>query len=1014
MDVEETRHRESGSWHDSDVNLPTTSARLIGRDKDLALLREVFADAATGIPRTLILGGEAGIGKTRLLSEFLAQVHPDALVLTGQATDQGSVPAPYSPITAVLKSLQTQCGPDALREAAGTGIDALATLLPALGPAATNSVPSFAFDARGAGRLHETVALILETLSRERPVVLAIEDLHWADSATLQLLGFLVRSLTHERILMVLTYRSDDVSRGHPLRSFLGELDRTRRVHRHDLTRLSAHEVGEQVVAILGSRPDPADVARVYERSEGVPFFVEELIGIADSGGAELPDSLRSLLLGRYDALDSSTQTLLRVLAVGGVRVDHRLVSAVYPGDAETLDVSARAAVQANVLVADERFYTFRHALVREAIAADLLPGERTRFHAGFAEAIETLNLESSPWAEVSNHWMAARNYERAFPATQRAKDAAYDAFGYASVAQFGERMLDIWDQVADPEQVARISRLELMYFTACALHDAGNLERSAVLVEQALADPEVISPVLRAKLLRYRSLFLTRLARPGSREALEEALSLIPGDASPVLRAFLLNDLAGRCMIEADLEGTFTLAEQAYAVAADVQQKNPSAGPMFAMSLARDYAGMSRFLEGDLDAATTLFAQAEELAQADPEILIRHQTFISDAHTLTGAYRDSVMIARAGIAQAQAIGMERSIGLILASNAVEPLLSLGRWDEADALIEDTLALHPALAYAVYLRFSQVRSILWRGDPQRAWTLLQRWRPQMEVLGDSEVQTRFAVAEVTGQVALAVCDLRAAWDATAPLREPNRRVVPAYDLTLLAVSARVLANVRAEYLRAAEGLSPSPETVLPAGLSLAELDAHEAHWRELIARCAAWPTASFWTAIFEAELSGPLGTGEDPEAWRLAVAAAESPVAPARYRAYTAMRYGQTLLERGERAEATEALTAAIQHACDLGATLLESAALESAHRGGLALAGPGRIRHAPDEDRLTAREMQVLELVAEGLNNRQIGERLYISTKTASVHVSAILRKLRASSRTEAAVRAQESGLLG
>ncbi len=997
------------SWHDSEVSVPATSARLIGRGEDLALLRELFAEAAAGDTRTVVVGGEAGIGKTRLLTEFINEVRPGALVLRGQAVDQGSVPAPYSPITGLLKSLRSQCGPDAIRDAAGSGLDTLASLLPSLGPVASTPEDSYDHDARGAGRLHETLTLMFETLSLDRPLVLVVEDLHWADGATLQLLGFLVRALVHDRILLLLSYRSDDVPRGHPLRAFLGELDRTRRVQRHELTRLSLDQVGEQVVGILGTTPDRGDLERVYERSEGVPFFVEELVGIAETGTAEdLPDTLRALLLGRYDRLDPTTQLLLRVLSVGGVRVDHRLVSAVFEGGADALDAAAREAVGANVLVADERYYTFRHALVREAIYADLLPGERIRFHTAFAEAIEALGTEVTAWAEVSNHWMSARNFPRAFPATKRAMDNAYTASGYVAVAQFGERLLELWDQVEDPETGADISRLELMYQTACALNDAGDLERSAVLVDHALNDPTIPSDTLRAKLLRTHSQHLSRLGRPGTRAPLEEALSLLPAGTEPRLHALVLNDLAGEELSAGNLDRARDYAERAMASATE-------AGSPYALSAAAGYAGTARVMCGDIEEGLALFARAEEVAAGDAETLLRYRVAASDVHFRLGHYALSTELALAGVRDAKAVGMERSSGLVLASNAVDPLLAMGLWDEAHTIIEDTLALRPALAYSVYLRTSKILLVLWRGDPERAAALLARWRPQLDLIGSQELHSRFTVAAAVAQVSLSTGDLREAWASLDVLRDARHRPIPGYDLPLLPIAARVLACIREELRQRAEhGVSLNPHRILPEGISEAELDRQERAWRTLLPAYESWPTTKFWVAAFEAELGEPGGTGENVAAWRALVAATDSPAAPARYLPYAQLRLGTVLLEHGDRAGAQQALDCAVSEARALGAHILEQHALESAHRGGLAVDGHTRVRRTRETDELTARERQVLTLIAEGLNNRQIGERLFISTKTASVHVSAILRKLGVASRTEAAVHAGAAGLLG
>ena len=258
--------------------------------------------------------------------------------------------------------------------------------------------------------------MLLENVSRERQLVIIIEDIHWADAATLELVRFLIRMLAGGKILIVLSYRSDEVLRGHPLRSYLPELERTRRVVRWELGRLDRSQVAAQCEQILGCPADAATVDRVYQFSEGVPFFVEELIGIDHLGtGDDLPETLRELLLARYERLSEPTQHVLRLISAGGGCVDHELLAAVFTGTPEELDAAAREAVIANVLTTDDNEYSFRHALVREAIHADLLPGERARFHTRYAEALEAGRGGPRSASEISYHWMAAHDVGRAF-----------------------------------------------------------------------------------------------------------------------------------------------------------------------------------------------------------------------------------------------------------------------------------------------------------------------------------------------------------------------------------------------------------------------------------------------------------------------------------------------------------------------------------------------------------------------------------------------------------------------
>lgn len=991
--LDDTLTGVGGWWHDGTVSLPGASATLIGRGADLAVLRGVFAEVESGEPRGIVLGGEAGIGKTRLIEEFKKVVRPSALVISGQCVDLGQVAAPYAPITSVLRDLVAMVGAPAVLEAAGPGRDSLSALLPSLG------AEGVARDEGGVGRLHETVAVLLETFSRERPVVVIIEDLHWADGATLKLLTFLVRVLLCDRVMLLLSYRTDDVPRGHALRAFLTELDRTRRVLRHELGRLSKAQVRAQAKEILGLALAEPALDSVFSRSEGVPFFVEELLGLDETcSGCELPDTLRELLLGRYERLSPETQRVLRLISAGGVRVDHELVETVFLRDSakrspEELDLAVREAASANVIVADERTYAFRHALVREAIHTDLLPGERMRLHAAFADALEATSTDQPIAAEISHHWMLAREPARAFPATFTAMKQAHDAFAYSTEAQLGERLLELWNQVPEAELLAAKTRTELMLTVASALRNAGDSERAITMVDSALAEPGKRTTIVHAKLLRDKAAYLASLGRPGAVELLEEALALAPTGTTDSLRAGLLNALGARYMVRGDLDRSIALTDEAAVESRRIDSAQNA-------SVAANLGGVCRIHRGELVEGLALLRTAEALARDDGNALLRYRVNASDMTNLLGRYEESLELATEGIKRAKALGVERTSGVILSSNAVDPLVALGRWDEADETLERALTLAPPLAFSVYLRQSKVLSTLWRGDVAGAVSLYRSWQGSLRRLAEQEVQTRFGVARVVVEISLATDDLDAAWVGTWPLTAPDHRVMPALDLPMLGVSARALARVR-------EGTAASAfaESSALHGITLADFDAVEAKWRTVLEQGSFWPTAPIWAAVFDAELAGAARTGDDPDAWRIAVERVAAPAAPALLRAYADYRLGEAALAHGDRALAQKALQSAIDRATTLGAQLVASRAKTVIDRGGLTLEGRVRERHLRDSGVLTAREEQVLRLIAEGCTNRQIGERLFISTKTASVHVSAILRKLGVATRTEAAV---------
>jgi len=1013
-----------GAWQHEEVT--TSASAMIGRDAELAWLDGLLGEAEAGMPRTVVVGGEAGIGKSRLIREFAARVGSvagaadpatSARVIVGQCVDLGTVAAPYAPIKAALRSLVADIGAERALDTVGPGRAAFVALLPELAESggAGEPVPAVAGGPGASGQLHEAVAVLLETVSRERPVVLVVEDLHWIDPASLGLLRFLVRALTASRVMLLLSYRSEDVTRGHPLRPFLAELERDRWVDRRELSRLSRDEVRELAASLAGSSPDEALLDTLFRRSDGVPFFVEEVVGLdgcTDEG--QLPDTLRDLLLARYERLSDEAQQLLRLIATGGVRVGHPLLTRVFRGGDDELDEAAREAVLGGVLVVDGEDYGFRHALVREAILADILPGERARFHARYAEAYEALAAAGSRRlaAEISYHWLGANDAMRAFPATVQAMREARAASAFASAAQLGERALALWDVVdgatsggPDGErgagggaaEIAGMSRTELMGRTASHHRNAGENDRSLAVIKAALAECPRDDPNY-PRLLRDRALTLGSDGRPGSIPLLLEALEVLGPDGPAELRASVRTSLAGRYMIDGQLPEAAEMAQSALELAESI------GAPRLA-SVALNIAAVSRaHLEDPLGAAEQL-ERAKQLAEGDGSALLRYWVNASDLYNLLGDYELAIELAEEGLARARATGLERSSGVILASNAVDPLFALGRWQRGLELIERALALDPPEPFKIYLWRAEAWAELWRGDLASADHVLRTNRAAMNAVGEVELQTRQSVGRVATEIALAHGDVVTAWREAAPLLDEHEGAIAGYGLPYAWALARTIAAARSGHAAA-----NADEAELLAAASAAE-----PRLRALLARFAHWPLHPLWVALIDAELESD--REHAVEAWRRAVDAVDDPRALRLLGPYARLRLGEAELEAGERQAAKASLQLAHDEAERYGIGAVLASVVRVASAAGLVLEGAGAGRAIGVTDavdaaadataELTARERQVLALIAEGLSNRQIGERLFISGKTASVHVSAILRKLGAATRTEAVYRA-------
>ncbi|WP_091704830.1 LuxR family transcriptional regulator [Microbacterium sp. cf046] len=965
----------------------TVSPSLVGRDADLDALRDAYAESIAGSTRAVLVGGEAGIGKTRLVGEFLNSLPAEAIILRGQSVDFDRDAPPYAPILSALRSLAQEVGEEALFDASGPAGDALAMLLPELGAGtAVGDAPVRG----GADRLYDAVAEVLENVAAIRPVVLVIEDLHWVDPQSLGLLRFLIRVIEDARLLIVLTFRSDELGRGSALRALLPELDRNRRVARIELARLDRRQVREMATAILDSAPDEDELVQVYERTDGVPFFVEELVCCSGVRSMDaFPDTLRDILLARYEQLAEPTQRMLRLIAAGGVRVEHELLVAVCDESPEAIDIAASEAITASVLVVDGTAYAFRHALVREAIHDQLLPGERVRFHTRYAQALEAQSgANGADATAISYHWMAAHNVREAFIASIAAFQQGRSSFAFATAATMGERAIELWDQVPDASELAARTKVELLGETSYVLRNAGESERAIALIDEAIALCDPSDAAAYALLLRNKASYLANIGQIGSIELLREALVVLDGQPRSVLRANVLGELAARLMLIARFDEAIEMADGAFAEATAVENRAR-------MSVASNIRGFSRLAGGDIDAGLADLALAREFAVGNDSARLRYWVNQSDALNLLGRYEEAVRTAEEGAERARQRGVERTSGAVLLSNVISPLYALGQAGRADEMLDRALELDAPIGFSAPLRRLKVQAVLWSGDRPLAERLLRGWRGSLRQQSRLDTQALLGLALVSGELALARGETRESWQEVSVLIDPEHRAFPAYDLPLVAFAARVLgaARVTGVALSAANG---DPRSI----------DELERDVRAALDAASMWPTAPAYAAIVDAELGGPRATGTDPALWRRAVDAAGDGVAPAQLAPYAGFRLAEALANAGDRAGARTAAQTAREAAHAIGMGLIVDSVTELERRVG---AVGGDHRDAPGdaaslEALLTERERQVLDLVARGLSNGQIAQQLFISTKTASVHVSNILRKTGATTRTEAA----------
>ena len=469
----------------------------VGRGEELSALQDALSTVrASSSPRVVVIGGEAGIGKSRLVAEWAGDLAEDVRVVVGHCLELGPDGPPFAPFAAVLRGLAAELGPEQVAELAGPGRVDLAVLAPELGGRQRD-------EQLGRGRLFEAVTTLIERVAAECPLILVVEDLHWSDTSTRDLLRFLMRTVDDVPLLLVLTYRRDELVRTHPLRPWLVEVDRLPHASRITLDPLIDSEV-ESLIAALGGSTAARSMSRIRQRSQGIPFFVEELTACAHDGGSVIPETLRELMLTRLDRLAPPSRDVVRLASASGTRIDHGVLLAMVDNDDSALDQALRDAVGAQVLVVDaaQEGYTFRHALMREAVHDDLLPGEHARLHARYARALEKLARPEQA-GEIAHHWTSAHEIDRAFEWSLRAADLARARYAWQEQLTHLERALDLWDQVDTPEERAGFDRVELLARTGRSAMNLGLIDRGAALFDLAVEqleqgdDPERLAHLL-------------------------------------------------------------------------------------------------------------------------------------------------------------------------------------------------------------------------------------------------------------------------------------------------------------------------------------------------------------------------------------------------------------------------------------------------------------------------------------------------------------------------------------
>jgi ATP/maltotriose-dependent transcriptional regulator MalT len=936
------------------------ATRLVGRAVEFAALGGALDAARAGTAGGVLVEADAGVGKTRLVAELVAAAREAGeTVLVGHCASGGGEALPYLPFVEALEPLR----------AAGRS-------------------PSFWSPLGESGaevsqlQLFDAVAGALVEAAREGTVLLVVEDLHWADAASRDLLMFLLRRVRDERLLLVATVRTDDLHRRHPLRPVLAELGRLSGVQRIVLEPFSGEETRQFLRDLAGGDVPPELVRRIHSRAEGNAYYSGELL-LAGSGSSRLPSGVADVVLTRLETLPAEVLALVRAAAVGGRRVRHDLLAAVTQLSPDDLDQRIRDAVAARVLETDGEGYSFRHALLHEAVYGDLLPGERVRLHAAYADVIGAEHdrpLASA--AALAHHARQSNDLPRALVAGIAAADEAERLRAPAQAWTHVEAVLPLWRAVPDAEERSGTTLLALTVRASQLASSAGDFGRSALLSMEAVDRlPRDADPATAAAVHQQCASALWACDR--DEDAIEQVrLAVARGGDDPAAAHAVAWAVAveARCHLHLDrFPEAVEAGKRALEMAAAGGFTSVEADVLITLG------GLDN-LDGRLADADELFARAAATAEAGGHLgtalRARYNLAVDryDRGDLAGARKaldDSC-------AWAASVGLSWSpYGLQLLALQVTTSFVMGEFDialrqasaigpQAPHLVATAVGVVAALVLAARGRYDEVEATLqpeWFDDVEEGLSAVVaqaealRWRGEAARAAEVLVAALFSFSGIENPAHLR--GLRIGAQAVAALADAGSED----DALVQRIHDRVLELV--------EIGQPRAGTMGPEGRA--------------------------WVAQLHAEVARFRNSSDQVEAWQHAVE--EFAYGDVYDLARARWRLAEACFAAGRREEGMLALDEARRVASRLRAVPL-AAELE-------ALARRVRVTTDPGRGPLTSRELQVLDLLAAGRTNRQVGEELFMAEKTASVHVSRIFAKLGASSRAEAVSIGLRSGLL-
>lgn len=948
-----------------------------GRQGELEQLRRTIALAADGAGQTVLVSGESGIGKSRLVMEALDGVN--VLVATGRARERST--PPYAPLASALREILA--GIDSVAVAELPQAAALGVVLPELGSSTADSDPS---------AIVAAVAAVLELQSNRRPLALILEDIHWADNATLELLAEIADRIRRSRVVLIGTYRSDEVSRNHPIRRLRSELRRARQLHEINLSQLSRQDVASIIEHELGAKPSVSLVNLIADRSQGVPLFAEELVRSMKArallaAGSEgmmviskhevpVPESIRDSVLLRADALPPEAREMLEVVAVIGTEFPIELASRL-AGSISGIEALVRAGFI--VETAGNRG-VFRHELIRDAVCAEIPWSKRRMLHREIAQFASETGEEPG---RIAQHWLAAGEHDRARTALVAAADRACQVFAYRDAVQAAQQALELWPEGSDENR-----RLELLERLAHCAYVSGQLSVAVRTLTELIA-----SPIVSGEQSRLGEAYRSLATIYGLQGAWEKSIESRLQSAEALKASGRVGDGAAELHAAGSrLVGTLQLSR-----AIEVLQMAES----WAEKDKRfDVQAMAMGLRGNVLSMQGRFDEGKETARRALNLALKH----NESNAASDVYRRL------------AASLEYAAEYPEAKKAYDEALDYCRSQGAETQAHVCLGCMSALLF-------------WTGDYGRAIEVSR------EVIdGQSSPEGSIAVGEGTlglihayrGELRLARQHLDRAMRVGVKLKIAAMELIVLWGYAVVETFDGHVEKAAGAYQQLLDRWQTTQDRhdSIPA-LCFAAAFYGENNQAEMLTRCAETlgfiasetgsPEALAALALALGESAMVQGNREEAVAQLEKSLSMFNKVEAPLMRVLAEFRFGVALASNGEVSRAVDHLQNAHSYTRRTGLRAFAAQIAEQLHCLGETVEDRRSAEADSRADRagLTRRQLEITRLLADGLTNKEIADKLFLSVRTVDMHVANVLTRLDCRKRAEAARKAADLGLL-